>query len=120
MTDFDTQLHTFFPFYYDVSITYQNNLLIYQRKNKRRQRIDQLRGDVLHTAGTSTTNRQKPMGGVDFIDDYEDEDAIEIRPVRRRDAVEAGLDYWIDESDLKREKMRKMAVKNRKVCIIRG
>lgn len=46
---------------------------------------------------------------------YEDE--IETRPVRRRDAVEAGLDYWMDENDLERERQRKIAVKNRKVCV---
>lgn len=44
-----------------------------------------------------------------------DEYEIETRPVRRRDAVEAGLDYWMDENDLERERQRKIAVKNRKV-----
>ena len=48
-----------------------------------------------------------------IVDDYND---IEVRPVRRRDRVEAGLDYWIDESDLKRDKEKRIALKNRKVC----
>lgn len=48
----------------------------------------------------------------------ENDDDVEIRPVRRRDAVEAGLDYWIDEGDLVREKERKIALKNRKVRVL--
>lgn len=47
-----------------------------------------------------------------------DEYEIEMRPIRRRDAVEAGLDYWIDEGDLERERQRKIAVRNRKVRIL--
>ena len=47
-----------------------------------------------------------------------DEYEVEIRPVRRRDAVEAGLDYWIDEGDLERERERRIAIKNRKVCML--
>ena len=47
----------------------------------------------------------------------DEEDDVEIRPVRRRDAIEAGLDYWIDEGDLERERQRKISVKNRKVCV---
>ena len=50
------------------------------------------------------------------IDQIQYEDEIETRPVRRRDAVEAGLDYWMDENDLQRERQRKIAMKNRKVC----
>ena len=50
------------------------------------------------------------------IDQIQYEDEIETRPVRRRDAVEAGLDYWMDENDLERERQRKIAMKNRKVC----
>lgn len=45
-------------------------------------------------------------------DDFDD---VETRPIRRRDAVEAGLDYWMDDGDLERERQRKIAVKNRKV-----
>lgn len=45
-------------------------------------------------------------------EDYE----IETRPVRRRDAIEAGLDYWMDETDVMKERQRKIAFKNRKVC----
>ena len=41
---------------------------------------------------------------------------IETRPVRRRDAIEAGLDYWMDETDVMKERQRKIAFKNRKVC----
>lgn len=43
---------------------------------------------------------------------------IETRPIRRVDAIEAGLDYWMDEVDLEKERQRKIAVKNRKVCIL--
>eukprot|EP00970_Alexandrium_tamarense_P003633 scaffold570_cov169-Alexandrium_tamarense.AAC.15 len=44
-------------------------------------------------------------------DDFDD---VETRPIRRRDAVEAGLDYWMDDGDLERERQRRIAVKNRK------
>lgn len=47
----------------------------------------------------------------------EDEYEIETRPVRRRDAVQAGLDYWMDEIDLEKARQRKIAVRNRKVCM---
>ena len=60
--------------------------------------------DVLHTNSNAFDN---------IIDDNND---IEVRPVRRRDRVEKGLDYWIDESDLKRDKEKRIALKNRKVC----
>ena len=46
--------------------------------------------------------------------DY-DADEIEIRPIRRKDAVQAGMDYWIDDGDFEREKQRRIAIKNRKV-----
>ncbi|KAL7524756.1 hypothetical protein ACHAWF_001074 [Thalassiosira exigua] len=46
--------------------------------------------------------------------DHEYDDDVEIRPARRRDAVEAGLDYWIDESDLEQERRRKVMARNRK------
>ncbi|KAL7435910.1 hypothetical protein ACHAXM_004903 [Skeletonema potamos] len=48
----------------------------------------------------------------DLLADENDE--VEIRPIRRRDAVEAGLDYWIDDGDFEREKQRRIAIKNRK------
>jgi len=48
---------------------------------------------------------------------WDDHDEVEIRPIRKRDAIEAGLDYWIDEGDLERERQRRMAVKNRKVRV---
>ena len=60
--------------------------------------------DVLHTNSNVFDN---------IVDDNND---IEVRPVRRRDRVEAGLDYWIDESDLKKDKEKRIAMKNRKVC----
>jgi len=41
-----------------------------------------------------------------------DHDDVEIRPVRRQDAIESGLDYWIDERDYEKEKQR---LKNRKL-----
>ena len=43
---------------------------------------------------------------------------IETRPVRRQDAIEAGLDYWMDETDVMKERQRKIAFKNRKVCVV--
>ena len=43
------------------------------------------------------------------------DDEIETRPVRRQDAVQAGLDYWMDDVDFEKERQRKIAVKNRKV-----
>ena len=48
----------------------------------------------------------------------DDTDEVEIRPIRRRDAVKAGLDYWIDDSDFEKEKQRRIAVKNRKVGLM--
>ena len=48
--------------------------------------------------------------------ELEEDIDIEIRPIRRRDAVEAGLDYWMDETDLVKERQQRKAVKNRKVC----
>ena len=60
--------------------------------------------DVLHTNSNV------------FDNNVDDDNDIEVRPVRRRDRVEAGLDYWIDESDLKRDKEKRIALKNRKVC----
>lgn len=80
---------------------HRNN--IKQRKNKRTQRINQLAQGV----------------GVGKVEDYNnpdiiDEDDIEIRPIRRRDAIEAGLDYWIDESDLEKERARKVMLQQRR------
>lgn len=69
-----------------------------QRKNKRRERMDRL----------FRNTQNEPI--------QEDEYEIETRPVRRSDAIEAGLDYWMDEVDLEKERQRKIAVKNRKVC----
>lgn len=72
-----------------------------QRKNKRRERMDQLfrkSNDINNSSNAE--------------DDFDD---VETRPIRRRDAVEAGLDYWMDDGDLERERQRRIAVKNRKV-----
>ncbi len=69
-----------------------------QRKNKRTQRINQL------TQGVEDYNNP----------DIIDEDDIEVRPIRRRDAIEAGLDYWIDESDLEKERARKVMLQQRR------
>ncbi len=57
---------------------------------------------------------------VDDVEFLEDLGYIETRPMRRIDAVEAGLDYWIDETDLEKERQRRIATKNRKVCIFAG
>jgi hypothetical protein len=51
---------------------------------------------------------------VDGYDEYIADLDVEIRPARRRDAVEAGLDYWIDESDLMRERQRRIALMDRR------
>lgn len=32
---------------------------------------------------------------------------VEIRPMRRKDAIQAGLDYWMDESDIEKERLRR-------------
>ena len=60
----------------------------------------------------------KDLGGstAPYDDATHEDDDVEIRPVRRRDAVEAGMDYWIDEGDLERERRRRIASKNRKGC----
>lgn len=79
-----------------------------KRTNKRRRKMDELsqksRGSNFHDASHTNSNAQL-LG---------DEDDVEIRPARRKDAVEAGLDYWIDEGDMRRERQRRIAVKNRK------
>eukprot|EP00804_Cyclotella_cryptica_P007887 CCRYP_001454-RA/>CCRYP_001454-RA protein AED:0.05 eAED:0.05 QI:180/1/1/1/1/1/3/622/196 len=69
-----------------------------KRKNRRREKMDQI------------FNKSNINNRIEQEEEYE----IETRPIRRRDAVEAGLDYWIDESDLAKERERKIAVRNRK------
>mmetsp|Transcript_23085 Transcript_23085/g.48670 ORF Transcript_23085/g.48670 Transcript_23085/m.48670 type:complete len:212 (-) Transcript_23085:1744-2379(-) len=83
-----------------------------KRKNKRRRKMDELSKNI---RGMSTDS-SVIHGGKKAWDLVENdiESDVEIRPVRRRDAVEAGLDYWIDESELERERQRKVALKNRK------
>ena len=59
------------------------------------------------------------LGGGAYYYDYDDDDLslmddVEVRPIRRRDAVEAGLDYWIDEEDMERERERRIALRNRR------
>ena len=66
--------------------------------------------NISQTSDTLHTNNNV------FDNIVDDDNDIEVRPVRRRDRVEAGLDYWIDESDLKRDKEKRIAMKNRKVC----
>jgi len=76
---------------------------ISQRKNKRRERLE-------------SAIKNKDNNYNNLLADENDE--VEIRPIRRRDAVEAGLDYWIDDGDFEREKQRRIAIKNRKVGLI--
>ena len=57
--------------------------------------------------------KNKEANKNNFLVDETDE--VEIRPILRRDAVKAGLDYWIDDGDFEKEKQRRIAVKNRKV-----
>jgi hypothetical protein len=54
--------------------------------------------------------------GPSYYDDYDDPSMmdVEIRPIRRRDAVEAGLDYWMDEADLSRERRRRIDIRDRR------
>ncbi|KAL7523692.1 hypothetical protein ACHAXR_001047 [Thalassiosira sp. AJA248-18] len=92
-----------------------------KRKNKRRQRMDQLSNNTDNNIQHTSQQQSLSVGGGNKNDSYyydddddDDDEIIEIRPVRRRDAVEAGLDYWIDETDLKRERQRRMEMKNRK------
>lgn len=84
-----------------------------KRKNKRRQRMDQSSQQIrgFNTNDITHNQHSKKTWGED------EEDDVEIRPVRRRDAIEAGLDYWIDEGDLERERQRKISVKNRKSMV---
>ena len=83
-----------------------------QRKNKRRQRREQ--GSKQNNDGMHKNNRQLVLSKSN--NELEEDIDIEIRPIRRRDAVEAGLDYWMDETDLVKERQQRKAVKNRKVC----
>ena len=68
--------------------------------------------NINNSNNKSNNNSNNIFGSGD--DDY-DADEIEIRPIRRKDAVQAGMDYWIDDSDFEREKQRRIAIKNRKV-----
>lgn len=77
-----------------------------QRKNKRRERIELAK------------NKDKINNNYIYGEGGGENDVVEIRPIRRRDAVEAGLDYWIDDSDFEREKQRRIAIKNRKVSFL--
>ncbi len=79
------------------------NIYLPQRKNKRRERME-------------SAIKNKDANNNNFAVDETDE--VEIRPIRRRDAVEAGLDYWIDDGDFEREKQRRIAVRNRKVRLM--
>mmetsp|Transcript_2915 Transcript_2915/g.6034 ORF Transcript_2915/g.6034 Transcript_2915/m.6034 type:complete len:227 (+) Transcript_2915:122-802(+) len=72
-----------------------------KRKNKRREKMDQLLRKTGFDSGEDD----------EFLEDL---GYIETRPMRRVDAVEAGLDYWIDETDLEKERQRRIATKNRK------
>mmetsp|Transcript_16740 Transcript_16740/g.28463 ORF Transcript_16740/g.28463 Transcript_16740/m.28463 type:complete len:187 (+) Transcript_16740:88-648(+) len=72
--------------------------LLKKRKNKRRERME-------------SAIKNKDANNNNFLVDETDE--VEVRPIRRIDAVEAGLDYWIDDGDFEREKQRRIAVKNR-------
>ncbi len=89
-----------------------------QRKNKRRERMESA---IKNTNTLNTNSNNKSNNNNDNIfgsgdNDY-DADEIEIRPIRRKDAVQAGMDYWIDDSDFEREKQRRIAIKNRKVSM---
>ena len=68
----------------------------------------------INSNNKNNSNSNNIFGSGD--NDY-DADEIEIRPIRRKDAVQAGMDYWIDDSDFEREKQRRIAIKNRKVSM---
>lgn len=84
------------------SFIYMLHQTFLQRKNKRRQRTERL--------------HQKSMKDDSILQNEECE--IETRPLLRRDTIEAGLDYWMDETDVMKERQRKTAFKNRKVCVV--
>jgi hypothetical protein len=65
----------------------------------------------------NNSNMQHNQNKFSLFEEDNEDDLVEIRPIRRRDAVEKGLDYWIDDSDWLKEKQRRSAFKNRKVCI---
>ena len=64
----------------------------------------------------NNSNMQHNQNKFSLFEEDNEDDLVEIRPIRRRDAVEKGLDYWIDDSDWLKEKQRRSAFKNRKVC----
>jgi hypothetical protein len=78
-----------------------------KRKNKRRRR-QRLDGIHIHR-GVIVTDTNFLFGTL-----LEEEDDFETRPVRRHDAIEAGLDYWIDEVDLLKERQRRIELKVRR------
>ena len=51
-----------------------------------------------------SNNRRRRVDGKSENDDPSMEHNFEVKPIRRRDAVEQGLDYWIDEEDINRNK----------------
>jgi hypothetical protein len=95
-----------------------------QRKNKRRMRLEGL----VEGAGTGFNDRSLmvrdgtfsfgPLYDVDDDDDNCDDTSmmmdVEVRPIRRQDAVEAGLDYWMDEADLTKYRRRRIDVRDRR------
>lgn len=84
-----------------------------QRKNKRRERMESA---TKNTNTFNINNNSKSNNNIFGSGDNDaDADEIEIRPIRRKDAVQAGMDYWIDDGDFEREKQRRIAIKNRKV-----
>jgi hypothetical protein len=71
-----------------------------------------------NTNSLSINGNNKSNNSNNIFGSGDDADEIEIRPIRRKDAVQAGMDYWIDDSDFEREKQRRIAIKNRKVSML--
>ena len=78
--------------------------------------MDKLSQNIRGINNNNKDSQHISSGSDNNISQLLDDDLdVEVRPIRRRDAVEAGLDYWIDDGDLERERQRRIAVKNRKV-----
>ena len=79
--------------------------------------LSQKSKSIINTNNNNNNMQHNNQNKFSLFEEDNEDDLVEIRPVRRRDAVEKGLDYWIDDSDWLKEKERRTAFKNRKVCI---
>ena len=84
-----------------------------RRKLKKRSRRRQRRAGGKGIYQQETVGAETGTGGSD--DGRESTTEVQVRPLAKARAVEAGLDYWIDETDLQREREREITLQNRQL-----